>query len=334
MRIDAHAHFYPERFLDLIEGQGEGHAISIRREDAGGERKLIVAGREFFTFSPDFFDLDVRLEQVAASGVDMQVISLGPPMVYWAEPELGAELCRAFNDEMAHIVRRHPDKFVALAAVPLQDVDAAILELERAARDLEVRGAMIPTVVGTKDLDSPEFEPFYEAAARMDLPLFMHPMPRPGPEGLRMRDYRLDVTVGFVMDTTLAAARLVLSGILPKLPGLRVMLSHLGGTIPFLWGRLSEGFRMFAGDWEWGEPRDYFARFHIDAISYRPDPLEYAAGIMGAEKILYGSDDPFFGAENMRQSAETILACPNFDEKTRDLIFEKNAARLFRIDSE
>ena len=334
MRIDAHAHFYPERFLDLIEGQGNKHPIEVRREGAGGERKLIVAGREFFTFFPDFFDLDVRLEQMAVSDVDMQVISLGPPMVYWAEPELGAELCRAFNDEMAAIVRRYPDRFVALAAVPLKSVDVAILELERTVRDLDMRGAMIPTIVGMKEVDSPEFIPFYEAAASMDIPLFMHPMPHPGPEGLRLRDYRLDVTVGFVMDTTLAAARLVLSGIIPRLPGLNVMLSHLGGTVPFLWGRLSEGFRMFAGDWEWGEPRDYFKRFHIDAIAYRPEPLEYAAGLLGAEKILYGSDDPFFGAENMRQSAETILACQGFDEKTKGLIFGENAARLFRIDSE
>ncbi len=132
------------------------------------------------------------------------------------------------------------------------------------------------------------------------------------------------------MDTTLAAVRLVLSGIIPGLPELNVMLSHLGGTIPFLWGRLSEGFRMFAGEWEWGEPTDFFGRFYIDAIAYRPEPLEYAAGILGPEKILYGSDDPFFGEENMRQSAETILVCPNFDEKTRDLIFEKNAARALQ----
>ena len=108
MRIDAHAHFYPERFLDLIERQGDKHPVEVRRAGAGGERKLIVAGREFFTFLPDFFNLDVRLEQMAAAAVDMQVLSLGPPMVYWAEPELGAELCRAFNDEIASIVRRHP----------------------------------------------------------------------------------------------------------------------------------------------------------------------------------------------------------------------------------
>ena len=132
MRIDAHAHLYPERFLDLIERQGDKHPVEVRRAGAGGERKLIVAGREFFTFLPDFFDLDVRLEQMAAAAVDMQVLSLGPPMVYWAEPELGAELCRAFNDEIASIVRRHPDKFVALAAAPPQDVDAAIAEMGRA----------------------------------------------------------------------------------------------------------------------------------------------------------------------------------------------------------
>ena len=126
MRIDAHAHFYPERFLDLIERQGDKHPVEVRREGAGGERKLIVAGREFFTFLPDFFDLGVRLEQMAAAAVDMQVLSLGPPMVYWAEPELGAELCQAFNDEIASIVRRHPDKFVTLAAARM--IFAGVLE--------------------------------------------------------------------------------------------------------------------------------------------------------------------------------------------------------------
>ncbi len=333
MRIDAHAHLYPERFLDLIEKQGDKYPVQVRRSGAGGERKFIAGGREFFTFLPDFFDVDVRLEHMASSEVDMQILSMAPPMVYWAEPELGAELCRVFNDDIAGVVRRYPDKFAALAAVPLQDVDAAIAELERAARDLDMCGVMVPTIVGMKEVDSPEFIPFYEAAAKMALPIFMHPIPRSGPEGQRLRDYRLDVTVGFAMDTTLAAARLVLSGILPRLPELNVMLSHLGGTIPFLWGRLSDGFKMFAGEWEWGDPTDYFGRFYFDAISYRPEPLEYAAGLVGVDRILYGSDDPFFGEENMRQSADTILACPAFDEGDRELIFEKTAARLFRIGS-
>lgn len=332
MRIDAHAHLYPEGFLALIEAQGDKYPIRIARPNPGEHRKFFVGGREFFTFTPDFFDLDVRLGQMAESNVDMQVLSLAPPMVYWAEPALGRELCQIYNDEIAGVVRAHPDKFIALAAVPLQDVPAAIEELERAVREHHVRGVMIPTSVGVKEVDSPEFFPFYEAVARLDLPIFVHPIPRPGPEGLRLRDHRLDVTVGFVMDTTLAAARLVLSGILPRLPRLRIMLSHLGGTIPFLWGRLSDGFKMFAGEWEWGDPADFFGMFYFDAISYRPEPLEYVAGLVGADRILYGSDDPFFGAENMRQSAETILACSSLDGKAKQMIFGENAVKLFGID--
>ncbi len=131
MRIDAHAHFYPDRFLDLIEKQGDKYPVQVRRSGAGGERKFIAGGREFFTFLPDFFDLDVRLEQMANSEVDMQILSMAPPMVYWAEPELGTELCQVFNDEIAAVVRRYPDKFAALAAVPLQDMDAAIAERRR-----------------------------------------------------------------------------------------------------------------------------------------------------------------------------------------------------------
>ncbi len=332
MRIDAHAHLYPERFLNLIEAQGEKYPIQIVRSGPGEDRKLIVGGKEFFSFAPDFFDVDVRLSEMAESQVDMQVLSIAPPMVYWAEPSLGLELCRIFNDEIAVIVRRHPDKFVALAALPLQDVTSAIEELKRAVGECDARGVLMPTNVGGQELDAPHFEPFYEAVLEKDLPIFIHPIPRSGPESLRMRDYRLDVTVGFPTDTTIAAARIVLSGIFPRLQGLRIILSHLGGTIPFLWGRLSDGFEMFTGKWEWGDPTDYFRQFYFDALSYRPEPLEYAVQLVGAERILYGSDDPFFGANNMRHCEQNVLACSCLDAKARQKIFGETAARLFRID--
>jgi aminocarboxymuconate-semialdehyde decarboxylase len=303
MRIDAHAHLYPERFLNLIEAQGEKYPIQIVRPGPGEDRKLIIGGKEFFSFAPDFFDVDVRLSEMATSHVDMQVLSLAPPMVYWAEPSLGLELCRIFNDEIAVIVRRHPDKFVALAALPFQNVTSAIEELKRAVGVCDVRGVLMPTNVGGQDLDAPHFEPFYEAVLEMDLPIFIHPIPRSGPEALRMRDYRLDVTVGFTVDTTIAAARIVLSGIFPRLQGLRIILSHLGGR-----------------------------KFYFDALSYRPEPLEYAVKLIGAERILYGSDDPFFGADNMRHCAQNVLACSCLDAKARQNIFGETAARLFRID--
>lgn len=331
MRIDAHAHLFPERFLRRIEEQGDKYPVQIRRPHPGSDRVFYAENREFYIFTPDFYDVDVRLEQMAESGVDAQVLSLAPPMVYWADLEFARELCQIYNDEMAAVVRRHPGKFAALAAVPLQEAGAAIGELKRSVRENSVRGVILPTVIGTKEVDAPDLFPFYEAAAGMGLPIFLHPIPRPGPEGLRLRDYRLDVTVGFVMDTTLAAARLVLSGILPRLPGLRVMLSHLGGTVPFLWGRLSEGFTMFAGEWEWGDPTAYFARMYFDAICYRPQPLAYAARLVGTDRILYGSDDPFFGGENMRQAAAAIEGCAELDEAAKRMIFGETAARLFRM---
>lgn len=333
MRIDAHAHLFPERFLRRIEALGDKYPVQIRRPRPGADRVFYAGGREFYTYTPDFYDVDVRLGQMAESGVDAQVLSLAPPMVYWAEPELARELCQLYNDEVATIVRRHPGKFAALAAVPLQDTEAAIEELKRAVREDGARGVMLPSVIGSEDVDSPRLFSFYEAVCDLGLPIFLHPIPRPGPEGLRLRDYRLDVTVGFVMDTTLAAARLVQSGILPRLPGLEVMLSHLGGTVPFLWGRLSGGFKMFAGEWEWGDPADHFARMYLDAICYRPEPLAYVARLVGAERILYGSDDPFFGAENMRQAAETIERCTELDAAAKRMIFGGNAARLFRLEA-
>ena len=329
MRIDAHAHFYPERFLDLIEGQGDKPPIEVRREGAGGERKLFVAGREFFTFPPDFFDLDVRLEQMAASAVDMQVISLGPPMVYWAESALDAELCRVFNDEMAQIVRQHPKKFVALAAVPLQDVGAAVSELERATRDLDVRGAMIPTAIGMKDLDSPEFIPFYEAAERLGALVLIHPIRPPGRE--RMGDYYLFNLIGFLVETTLAAARMIFSGTLEKYPGLKLCLSHAGGMALWIQGRFDHGLRALPACQGIIErpPSEYLKRMYFDTITHSSEALRYVIEKVGADRIMLGTDYPFAVADF--DPVGTVDAIPELTEDERVTMVGGTAAGLLGL---
>src|SRR5712691_7736670 len=166
-------------------------------------------------------DAPARLHERDRFGVDCQVLSLGPPMLYWAPPALGVRLAGIWNDEIAKVVRAHPDRFVGLAALPLQDVDASLIELDRAVGDLGLSGVAIGSNVHGTPLDDQSLWPFYERAEQLDASIFLHPINPLGQP--KMHDYRLDLVVGFPFDTTLAAVRLVYGGVLERFPRLRIL---------------------------------------------------------------------------------------------------------------
>lgn len=332
MIIDTHAHLYPEAYLDLIEAQGDKYPVRIGR-NAEGHRVLIFDNREFFTFFPGFYDVDVRLAEMEAAGVDFQVLSIAPPMVFWADPDLGREICRVFNDALAEVVRAHPDRFVALAALPLQDPPSAIRELERAVKELGMRGCLLGSNIRGQDLDGEQFEDFFAALSEMDTPAYVHPILPAGRE--RMREYRLDILLGFPVDTTIAAARLVFSGVLERYPNLRLILSHLGGTLPFLAGRLADGFDSFEGIEKRisGSARDYFRMFYLDTIAFDPEILAFGARFAGVEKIVFGTDSPFFGEKNLRDCLAVVNDCDPLSVADRQAILTETPKKLFGIDA-
>ncbi|MEE8302171.1 MAG: amidohydrolase family protein, partial [Candidatus Tectomicrobia bacterium] len=254
-----------------------------------------------------------------------------PPMVFWADPALGRDLCQAYNDEVAAVVRAHPEKFVALAAVPLQDVPAAIDELRRAVTTLDMRGCLLGTNVRGQDLDGEQFEAFFAALHEQDVPAYMHPILPAGRE--RMRDYRLDVLLGFPMDTTIAAARLVYSGVMQRYPDLRLVLSHMGGALPFLWGRLSRGFETFEGiEGQFaGDPADDFRKFYLDTVVYEPDILAYGARWAGVSQVVFGTDYPFFGPQNLHNCLNVVQSCQALSEMEKQAILTETPRRLFGI---
>ncbi len=332
MIIDTHAHLYPEAFLDLIEAQGDKYPVRIGR-NAEGLRILLFDNREFFTFFPGFYDVDIRLAEMDAAGVDFQVLSIAPPMVFWADPDLGRALCQVFNDTLAAVVRAHPDRFVALAALPLQDPPSAIRELERAVKDLDMRGCLLGSNIRDRDLDEEPFEDFFAALSEADVPAYVHPILPAGRE--RMRDYRLDILLGFPVDTTLAAARLVFSGVLERHSNLRLILSHLGGALPFLAGRLASGSDSFEGIEKKisGDARDYFRMFYLDTIAYEPEVLAFGVGFAGVEKIVFGTDSPFFGEQNLRECLAAVNDCERLSDADRRAILTETPGKLFGIDA-
>ncbi len=332
MIIDTHAHLYPEPYLDLIEAQGDKYPVQISRNDQG-HRVLLFDGREFFTFFPGFYDVEVRLADMKAAGIDFQILSVAPPMVFWADSGLGLEICQVYNDELAAIVNTYPNKFAGLAALPLQDPSSALKELERAVKKLGLRGCLLGSNIRGHDLDEEQFESVFAILSELNVPAYIHPILPAGRE--RMRDYRLDVLLGFTVDTTIAAARLVFSGVLERYPNLKLVLSHLGGTIPFLWARLARGASRFEGAQSKisGDPEDYFRMFYLDSIGFAPEVLAYGAQFAGVKKIVFGTDSPFFGSQNLRDCIKVVNECKALTSEDRKSILTDTPRWLFGIDN-
>lgn len=331
MVIDVHAHLYPRAFMELLGSHGPAHGVSLT-EDA--PPFLCFEGIRYWRWTPAFHDVDARLRQMDAAGVDRQVLSLGPPMAYWAPPELALRLCRVFNDEIAAVARGHPDRFVGLAALPLQHAGHALAELDRAVNDLGLFGAGIGSNVHGVQLDDERVRPFFDRADERGLAIFIHPINPPGHGDVH--DYRLDLAVGFPFDTTIAAARLVYSGIVERCPRLRICLAHLGGALPFLRERIAIGFRVgrehFGAAFGLsGTPEASIERFYLDTISYYEPALVAGLACVGAERLVIGSDAPF-AVGDLARSVREIRACSFLPQRDRDRILGENALRFLGLE--
>jgi aminocarboxymuconate-semialdehyde decarboxylase len=333
MVIDVHAHLYPRAFMEALAAHGPPHGASLTGDDPPF---LCFEGIRFWRYLPAFHDVGLRLQQMDAAGVDQQVLSLGPPMLYWAPPPLGLRLARIFNDEIARVTRAHPDRFVGLAAVPLQDPALALGELERAVGDGGLRGVAIGSNVQGTPLDDERFWPLYARAEALNLPLFIHPINPLGQP--RIHDYRLDLVVGFPFDTTLAAARLIYGGVMERFPRLRICLAHLGGALPFLRERIAIGYRV--GHEHFGatlkvatSPEVYLERFYFDTISYYPPALLAGVACVGAERLVLGSDAPF-AIGDLAWSVRSVRDFSFLSERERARILGANALAFLQGRSE
>jgi aminocarboxymuconate-semialdehyde decarboxylase len=289
MRIDMHNHVFPKAYVARLATVGKGYAVT---HDSEGDTIVTKDGARFLTITPPMADPDARLADMDRAGVDIQALSLSAPSVYFADPEDSLELAQLINDEEAAMCRRHPDRFVGLATVPLNHPDYALQELDRALGDLDMRGIILGSNIDGKRLDDEHFRPFFEEANRRKLLIFIHPMTPPSVEATSA--YTLTPLVGFLFDTTLAAARLVFSGMCDELPDIRWVLGHLGGAVPYLWERLDSGYRAYPACRERisKPPSAYLRHFYYDTVSFHAPSLICAHQTVGAERMVLGSDYP------------------------------------------
>jgi aminocarboxymuconate-semialdehyde decarboxylase len=288
--IDLHTHMVPPDLVSVVARHGERLATRIVERDGG--RFFLIEETALRPITPRITSVEARLAEMDAEAVSAQALSPVPFLMYPTAPAaLALEVARAATDALLAAAARAPDRFVVFATVPLQAPEAAALELERAA-GLGVRGVQIPTSVAGGGLDEPRFEPFWATAARLRLPVFLHPF-EAAPSGMLAR-YALGNLAGNLFDTGLAAALLILGGVLERHPSLRLLLAHAGGALPSLLGRLDHGFRIFpeARSAIPRPPSSYLNQIWLDTIAHHPALLRALIDVLGAARFVVGSDYP------------------------------------------
>jgi aminocarboxymuconate-semialdehyde decarboxylase len=289
--IDVHSHFVPASILALLQKTGARYRTPVQTR-ADGKLFVVTPERPYGPVGPGFHDLGVRKQYMAERGIVTQILA-PPPFLfyYWIEARLGQEIITAVNDAIAGIANSD-SAFVGLGTIPMQDAALAVRECER-IKSLGLCGIEIGSNVDGMELDDERLWPIYEAIEALGLPVLVHPNNVVG--GDRMRDFHLQNLVGFPSDTTLAAARLIFAGILDRFPALKICLGQAGGFLPFIVGRLDQGFHARPECRRSGcsKPSDYLRRFHYDTIIHATRPLAFLVRSVGADRVMFGSDFPF-----------------------------------------
>ena len=287
--IDFHNHYYPPEYLDALEPSGSRLTITYDEHKNPvvhypGDYNVMVRGHR---------DIAYRQGVLDQHGVDTQVLSLTTPGTHVEEPAVAVKLSSITNDAFAKVRDERRGRFEPLATLPLNDPNASVREFVRAYDQLRLAGAMLFSNVNGTGLDDQQFWPLYEAAHDRDAVMMIHPTYPLGVEA--MRDYWLMPLNGFLFDTTLAASKLVFSGVVKRYPRIRWVLGHLGGTIPYLAERLDRGFRAFKECRQHiDEPPTAYLKNHFwyDTVNFSQGPLKLAIEFAGTDRILAGSDYP------------------------------------------
>lgn len=300
-----------------------------------GTITVLFNGKVFHPSLPlAIYDLDAHIVGMDAAAVDIHAISVPPPMVYWAEPAQGAELCQIANDSLNELANAHPDRILPVASVPLQAPELAVEELRRVVIELGHKMVVIGSNIDGTELDDPSLEPFWAEAERLSVAVFVHPILGPVTGQLPPDDYRLNLSLGMVTDTTIAASRVICAGLIDRYPELRMSFAHLGGLLPFVGDRIDYFLRNQpgAGIRAEGNFNDYVGRFWYDVVCYSERMLAAALSWVSSDRLMLGTDSPFMG-DSTGDIKAVIDGSPLLSADERVAVYEANARQFLRLDA-
>jgi aminocarboxymuconate-semialdehyde decarboxylase len=323
--IDVHNHYYPPEYIKALEQSPSAVRITYDQD----KNPCLHYPGDYNVAVPGHRDIDYREQVLRAAGVDTQVITLTTPGTHIEDTATAVRLAKLVNDCFARVVADKKGRFAALATLPLCDPAASEVELRRAMQQLKMPGAMLFSNVNGVALSDQRFWKLYETANELGAVLHIHPTNPVGVEA--MLDYWLMPLVGFLMDTTLAAASLVFAGVPERFPRIRWVLGHLGGAIPYLAERLDRGYEAFPDCRKNISrlPSSYLKEFYFDTVNFDSRALELAVSFAGADHILAGSDYPH-QIGSIPKMLESLKAM-RVPEEDRKKILGGNAERLFGL---
>ena len=324
--IDVHTHMLSEAWVAALQAHG-GPRYEVRSV-VGGQRAVHLDGAPFMTLMPGMFDYGMRIAMMDEVGIDVSIVSLTCPNVFWGGREVSRDTARAINDDMARAQARWPDRIRWFATLPWQHAGDARAELERACGEGAV-GVMVLGNIAGAHLTDPSFAQVWEAIDRRGLPVLLHPTAPPGNREQALETYNLIASIGFMWDTTLAVTRMIVDGFVDRYASLKLIVSHAGGTLPYLAGRLDMCHeRMPACRVKISErPSTYLRRLWYDSIAYAPEALDLCLQVAGTDRVLFGSDYP----HNIGDPKRLLGLVAALPEEARDAVRGDNAQRVFGI---
>jgi predicted TIM-barrel fold metal-dependent hydrolase len=320
-RIDCQSHLFCPEIVDRLERRSVDPLVYRQGDD-----RFVRMGAWHRKILPNHFDADAKLSAMDKARIDRCALSINDPGPEWFGTD-GPEVARIMNDFIANIVRRHPSRFFGLCVLPLLEMPAALRELDRCVGDLGMKGILLYTNLAGRFPDEEPFRPLFRRAEELSLPVLLHPA-KPVTTDL-VQTYELTSTLGNMFDDTIALTRIIMSGLLDEFPRLKLVCPHLGGTLPFIIGRLDHQVQVLKrGPKNLTRlPSEYLKQVWLDIVSPLPLAIRFAYDFSGPEKLLYASDHPWVEPQ-LIADALTGLKLPAAHEAQ---IFGGNAQRLFQL---
>ncbi|MFQ5913161.1 MAG: amidohydrolase family protein [Nitrospinota bacterium] len=327
MIVDIHTHLYPKTFIPRLQefSAKYEYEITFNRE---GLPIIYRNGMDYGPIVEPAFDPAERIPKLDEAGIDMQLLTIGFPAADLLRPEDGVPLAREINDELADICRRHPDRFSAMATAYMKEPEEAPKELERAVRELGLKGLFTFTNIDGIPASDRRFRPVLAKAAELDVPVIFHPMV--GAKHELLKGHHFGALIGFMFEITLHYSTLIYQGIYEEFPNLKLVATHLGGALPFLAERISWGYNY--PDTEHNipkNPHEYYKLMYFDTTSFYTPALDCTHVLAGPDRMLLGSDFPF----RIGDLGRAVRSIREWDrpENEKKRVLGENAARLFKL---
>ena len=320
-RIDCQSHLFCPEALTLMEKRKTDPSVYT----ADGVR-ILRMGDWYRKIPAHYTDVNAKLAAMDAAGISRTALSINDPGPEWFGSD-GTIVAQLYNDFVGETVRQHPTRFFGVCVLPLQDIRASLTELDRVVRAYDMRGILLYTNLAGKFPDEPEFRPLFARAVELDLPVLLHPAKPITTEYVKA--YELTSTLGNMFDNTIAITRLLMSGILDEFPKLKLVCPHLGGTLPYIVGRLDHQVSVLKrGPRTLTRlPSEYLKQIWIDVVSPLPLAVKFGHDFIGPDRLLYSSDHPWVEPKLIVDTVQAAGLTPAAEQK----LFSTNARKLFRL---